>query len=328
MSEFLLPHQQLLISRVTTALEEIGRWSNSQGILFIGGSGSGKSYGLDALSSDFRSSTDGPQRIVPCCRVGADSAASATSIACAILAQLGIPLRVSSKFKQNQLEATVIDALRACRVRLLILEELHNALKANSPQLRGRLSRFLKNLWNLSPAESALNWAQPDVERGDHKLVIVASGTRELMEVFDQPNQSELRSRFSCRIEASKLSFDQPESFRAFRGVLDAMIKRAGLQQKLFAADNEVASRALIACEGHLRVLETLLRRCDTLEKRSPGSLTPLDLLAFAFDEVGGGISSNSNPFRYSTAEVAAYIQRSRVNHRLNKAKTRDKPKP
>lgn len=319
--EFLLPHQALLISRIDTALEEVRNGSNSQGILFIGASGSGKTHALDVATRSLRQRKDGHQRIIPCCRVGADATASTASIASAILVQLGVPLHVSSQLKPKQLEPMVMDALRACEVQLLIFEELHNALKASSRQLRGQLSRFLKNLWNLSPADSSSNWARPDRTRGDHRLVILASGTDELKDVFYHQEQKELQSRFGCLVEATKLSFSPSESFRAFRGVLAAMIRRSQLNHKLSATDNEVASRTLIACDGHLRVLETILCRSATLERRSANSMNSLELLACAFDEVGGETTSERNPFRWSTAEIAARIKKCLATHKIKSAK-------
>jgi Cdc6-like AAA superfamily ATPase len=327
-SEFLLPYQRELLARLATALQEVSEGANSQGLLLIGSSGAGKTHILDVVASGFRSSTVGYQRHVPCCRVAADMKATATSIACAILEQLGIPLKVSIGMKPKELEATVFTAIVACKVTLLILEELHNAILATSPQLRGQLSRFIKNLWNLTPVNSPHTWAHPDRERGDHRLVILASGTEQLRQAFDKKGEEELRSRFISRVEARKLSLDPPDSFRAFRGVLDAMIRRAGLDRTLSAADNEVAARALIACDGHLRVLENLLRRSATLEKRAAESIQPLELLARAFDEVGGGNSPESNPFRWPTAEIAARIKRARINQRLNNAEATGKPKP
>jgi len=320
--EFLLRYQQDLLSRLSIALEEVSQGSNSQGILLLGGSGVGKTHILDVASSGFRSGKVGYQRHVPCCRVAADLKASAATICCSILERLGIPLSVSIKMKPNALEAEVFDAIVACQVRLLILEELHNGILATSPQMRGQLSRFLKNLWNLSPTNSPHTWAHPDRERGDYRLVILASGTQELRAAFDKKGEEELRSRFSCRVEAMKLSFEPPESFREFRGVLDAMIRRAGLGETISAADNEVASRALIACDGHLRILELLLQRSATLLRKAVEQPPPLDLLARAFDEVGGGDCPQSNAFRWSTAEVAAYIKRGRINQRIHDAKT------
>ena len=319
-TEYLLPFQREGLSRVETALEEVSAGGNSQGFMVLGGAGSGKTHLMDFLAGRHPPEIMGHQRRVPCCRVAADAQASASSIAAALLVQLGIPLHVSSGWKPKQLEAALHDAIRTCGVIMVILEELHNALLASTNQLRGRLSLFIKNLWNLDPPDTPLNWARPDVERRDRKLVIVASGTDELLEVFDK--RAELKSRFSGRIRAPKLAFDPPESFKAYRGVLHAMVRRFALEDHMSANDNEVATRTLIACDGDLRVLESLLRRAATLQRRS--MQPPLELLVQAYEEVGGGVSAASNPFRWPTAEIAARIKRARINQRAGNGSERD----
>ena len=308
--DFILPFQQRLLDQVDMALEEIQGGGNSQGIRFIGPSGTGKSHGLDlTVDRHGRSGMDGYQRIDTCCRVTAMAKADAVSTAKGILTQLGKPMPAArGNANLPILEASMQAALMAHKVKILILEEFHNAMLAGSPQLRGQTSRILKNLWNQSPLQAAGRWAIPDPQRGDYRLLIILSGTDELTEVFEQ--DPELASRFSCVVETSQLGFSTPESIKNFRYVYLSLAERFGLAERLNANDDGVVARFLVGCEAHLRKLETLLQRVATLARRQEVPAIGSELLAAAFDQVGSTSLSVGNPFLATDEQLAAHIVR------------------
>lgn len=306
-SNFLLPFQERLLEQVETALGEIAAGGNSQGIQLIGASGSGKTHGLDALADRYPPTIDGKQRITPCCRVAVTAQADAVSTAASVLHQLGKPLRISAKPNLKLLEPDMHRALRSHRVRILVFEEFHNALLASTPQLRGQIARFLKNLWNLHPEDSPLRWSTPEPGRDDQRLVVIVSGTDELVKVFEK--DAELASRFGCVVKAEQVGFFPEEQFNNFRNVYASLAARFGLSNRLSPDDDSTVARCMLACGPHLRKLEKLLQRMATLARRPDGPKTDLELLAAAFDAVGGATgASSSNPFKLTEAAVTALV--------------------
>ncbi|WP_157273615.1 TniB family NTP-binding protein [Thiobacillus denitrificans] len=305
-SNYLLPFQQRLLEQVETALDEIADGGNSQGILLIGASGSGKTHGLDVLAEGYPPTLENNQRITPCCRVAVTAQADAVATAASVLHQLGKPLQVSTRPNLKLLEPDMHRALRAHQVRILVFEEFHNALLASTPQLRGQIARFLKNLWNLHPEGSPLGWATPEPGRGDQRLVVIVSGTDELLKVFEK--DAELGSRFGCVVMAEQVAFFPPVAFENFRNVYGSIAGRFGLSKRLSPEDDSTVARCMLASGPHLRKLEKLLQRMSTLASRLDGTKTDLELLAAAFDAVGGATGPSINPFKLTEAEVTAQV--------------------
>jgi hypothetical protein len=304
---YLLPFQKRLLEQVETALDEIAAGGNSQGIQLIGASGSGKTHGLDALADGYPPTIDFNQRITPCCRVAVTAQADAVATAASVLHQLGKPIKASSRPNLKLMEPDMHRALRSHRVRILVFEEFHNALLASTPQLRGQIARFLKNLWNLHPEDSPLRWSTPEPGRGDQRLVVIVSGTDELLKVFEK--DAELASRFGCVVRAEQVAFFPPESFENFRNVYGSLVGRFGLSDRLLLEDDFTVARCMLACGPHLRKLEKLLQRMATLVRRPYVPKTDLGLLAAAFDAVGGATGDSSkNPFELTEAEVTAQV--------------------
>lgn len=299
---FRLPFQQQLLDQVQKALMEIDAGGNSKGILVVGPSGTGKTTAMDLLAKLHPPYVDGVQRCVPCCRIPAAAQVKLDSLARSILQQLGKPTSPTSKKSGADLEADVHAALIACRVRILVIEEMRNALISAEPRLRGQLSDFLKNLWNLHRVDDPLSWSRPNKVRDDKRLVIIISGTDEIRPAFDR--DSELSSRYSCRINAPQLWFKPPESMRHFRAVFTSLVARFGLEKPLGSPDAGILTRSMFACESHLRRLETLLSRAATLQRLRGTTSDALDLLATSFDETLQADHSHENPFRWSYDEV------------------------
>lgn len=303
----ILPFQQRLLDQIDMSLEEIEAGGNSQGILLIGGSGTGKSHALELVVSRYGTvRMEGYQRINACCRVAAATKADAATTATSVLAQLGKPN--AAKTSLDALERSMMAALRAHKVQILMFEEFHNALLSGAPLLRGQTARLLKNTWNQNPLETPDGWAIPDHRRGDYRLAIIVSGTDELREPFKK--DKELASRFSCVIETDQLGFEPRESFRDFRLVFRSLAERFALASRLDANDDDLVARFLVACEAHLRILESLLQRIATLSRRHPGQEMTMDLLASAHDQVAGESHPRGNPFRWTAEEVVSHVLR------------------
>jgi Bacterial TniB protein len=289
--QYLLPNQIDLLNQVRKAREEIAIGGESRGIVFMGASGVGKSYAFKLLKQEMPEGVRGVQRIVPFCDVSAPIKSDATSIARYFLHTLGKPLPMTARLKPNELEAQLYGALDACEVEVVGIQEFHNALLSTSKELRGHLNRLMKNVWNAERSR---------------KRVIIISGTEEIRKVFS--SDDELRSRFSCRIPTISLWFDSPDGVRHFRGVATSMAARVGLLDRIGLDDNIVVARLLFACEGHLRLLDSLFTRVVLLA-RSSGQASNSELLAQAFDEVLAKQPGASNPFRWTEEKLRLEIR-------------------
>ena len=282
-----------LLDQVRKAREEIAIGGESRGILFIGESGEGKSFTLELLEEENPERVRGVQRIVPFCGVSAPSKSDAATIPRGILENLGMPLEITSRWKQDVLETQLYRALDACEVDVLAIQEFHNSLASSTNEMRGHLPRLIKSLWSIKRLR---------------KSVIVISGTKEILRVFSSKNDKELSSRFSCRIYTISLWFDSPDGVRHFRGVATSMASRMSLLDRIDLNDNIVVARLLFACEGHLRLLYSLFTRVVLL-LRGAGQASTSDLLAQAFDEVLAKQPGASNPFRWTEEKLRLEIR-------------------
>lgn len=308
---YILPHQQQLISSVELALEEIKLGGNSHGMLYIGPTGIGKTHGVDRLAERYPVYQVGAQTIQPCLRINTQSVANASAIIAKLMSLMNRP--INEKKSYAALEGELFKALAIRGVRLVVLEELHNALRSADAKFRGQINRFLKNIWNIPPEDSAQNWAVPDVARKDHRIIVVATGTEELLPVFH--TDKELRSRFSSEIKCEAAAFFPPERFKQFRFVFRELTLRFNVDDILRPDDNALVSRCLIATEGHLRQLESLIQRSASLRRRGRQTTSALELMTLAAQDLSYD-SLQVKALELDDEAVALHIQREMLKQR------------
>jgi energy-coupling factor transporter ATP-binding protein EcfA2 len=302
-NEYLLSYQRQLCDQLALAIAEICAGGNSIGVLLLGASGSGKTTTFDALQRrNLESIVDG-QPVSPMCRIQVPTSGDATSIVAQGLLRLGKPVHRPADMKLRTLEPDFEAALRSRRVRIVALEEAHNAMLSGDAKFRGQTARFIKNLWNGVPRDSPRAWGHPDAARGDWRLAIVLSATDELF--YTIWDDLELRSRFPIIIRAPTLGFEPPELFREFRDVLIVILSRYGLVSEGGDDDGEIAVRAMLACSGHLRVLDQLARRASTICQEVSHKHSLNESLALAFESLTLASRLSGNPFRLSAGELA-----------------------
>jgi predicted ATPase len=291
MDTFLLPYQAELLQQVDLALSEVKSTGSSRGILLVGPSGSGKTFLLGQLESRRPAVQGAGQRTVPVCVVPLSATSDPASIMRRILSVLGKPESVTSGIKVADLEWQALDAMDACGVEVLVLEEFHNALLKTDSRLRGQSSRFLKNLWNAD-------------KRG--KRVILISGTDEILKVFNADD--ELNSRFGCRIHAPSLWFDGNGRSPHFRSIANVIAERHGVQHLIDTKDTLFLGRLLFACRGHLRRLDELCARVSTLVRQQPVPAVVTDTWALAYSQVAARSRTAQNPFSMSEERLRLQI--------------------
>ena len=288
---FLLPHQAALIRQIDLALAEVALTGTSRGLLLIGPSGSGKTFMLDLLARRMPQEPTPGQRKFRVCTVSLESSRDPASIMRGILAKLGKPRSVTARMRLADLEWQVIDALDACGVEILILEEFHNALLKTDSRLRGQANRLLKNLWNADNRS---------------KRVILISGTDEIRPIFD--GDDELNSRYGCRIHATSLWFDAQGRSPHFRGIAEVIADRHGVKHLIDTGNKLVLARLLFACHGHLRRLDELCARVATLSREKPEEADQSGLWATAFGDVVARSTGSANPFSMPEEDLRRVI--------------------
>jgi hypothetical protein len=307
---YLTADQRNLQTEIKIAEAEVAAGGTSAGILWLGDSGSGKGHGLDAVTADpkYEPFLDGTQRIVPCVRVEVPSDGSVVTLCMLIMAALEWGGTVRS---QGHGEMLLRKALKQCRVVLLILEEFNNALLVSS-KIRASFAEFLKSLWNLPP-KGHKQWVRTTHEE-ELRLVVVASGTPNVLPVLNAKRYRELRSRFNVTCMARPLWFSDTDLFNQFRHVVREKATEHGLADILLPRDTDMISRLLIACDSHLRDLNSLLRRASFLRKNNPSA--PLtELLSDAFVKViGPRCPIEGNPFLISPADLTKIVQAAKLN--------------
>ena len=102
--------------------------------------------------------------------------------------------------------------------------------------------------------------------------------------------------------------------------MLKQMVAHEELTGWLVANDNDLAARIMLACNGHLRLLEKLLQRTATLWNKAGKNrdLPPLALLVQAFPAINS--SGATNPFELAPEElqnrVASALRQSNNQHK------------
>ena len=310
MSDFRLPFQKRLCEEVALGLEGTERGGNSVGIILRGESGSGKTHAIDlAVRSLPPRHTVGAQVITPCIRLDAGALSGGNTLPAACLAQLGMGAESLRTRTLGEMESRLYGALLAHRVQVIFIEEAHNLLLRGSPELKSRSGEVLKNLWNFNPPDAIAHWATGGgTTSGHRKLVIVISGTHELERPFAQ--SAELTSRFAITIEAPRLHMFPNESFREFRALIREFACRFDLRERADPDDDAFAACCYFACGAHLRELENIFQRADSLRRRKLPPMTTHELFAKAYSAVGTRPAALNNPFSWSAEEINAAVKR------------------
>lgn len=305
MSDYLLPWQKEAIKEVQRSLAQVLAGGNSRGILLLGPSGCGKTHLFDAIAAAYPPTVKRVQRITPCVRISMKSRPGAQAMSRSFLAQMGRPVREQETIGEDTVQA----AFREHEVRVALMEEVHHSLLATEKRMSKQSGDYIKNLWNEAPANTSAGWAGAAKGPARRSMVIVVSAIEELRRAID--SDWELRSRFGTVIAAPRLALYPPDVFKQFRLVLRAMTRRFDLVDFVPPADGDLAVRLLLACDGHLRVLEEILSRTKQLRDEGDARPAPLVLEA-AMAAVATTQFEFANPFVLSEAELATKVSQAK----------------
>lgn len=137
-----------LAVEVLNRLESLYSWPNKQrmpNLLLLGPTNNGKSMIIEKFRRTHPASSDIDQEYIPVLVVQMPSEPSVIRFYVALLAAMGAPLR--PHLRLSDIEQLVLTLLRKVKVRMLVIDELHNVLAGNRPNRREFLNliRFLGN---------------------------------------------------------------------------------------------------------------------------------------------------------------------------------------
>jgi len=312
---YLLPFQVELIEKVELALEEIKASGKSQGILLLGETGTGKTTASDEIARRYPSRIDGVQLVTSVVRIALSTGADVLGTMKKAMEQLRKPV-TEPRIKIRELEPQLYKAIRAHMVLIFILEEFHNILLLGETRMRGAAGDFLKNLWNMHPDESSQAWVTHGATEGRYQLLIIVSGTPDLIKVF--PPNSELGSRYGTRVDAPKMRLFPPESLRLFRRIFALHCKRFGIRHLVNVNDSDLVTRCFLVTDGHLRDLEHLVQRTASYVRRAGDGAAIFAAFARAARDVTTKTILGKNPFDLTPVELADVVKRIKHGYEIN----------
>lgn len=171
--------------------------------------------------------------------------------------------------------------IRACGVRLIILDEFQHFVDKDSWRVLKNVSDWLKNLID---------------EIG---VPIVLIGMPYAVEILDAPGNEQLQRRFSVRSSIEPFGWDTDEKRRQFRGFLRKVDEKLPLSDSSYLSDPLTAFRFYCATNGRVGKVMKVVRKATELALDEGLEHLTLDALATAYDErLMADQPERVNPFR------------------------------
>jgi hypothetical protein len=171
--------------------------------------------------------------------------------------------------------------IKACGVRLIILDEFQHFLDKDSLRVLKTVSDWLKNL--IDEAE----------------VPIVLIGIPYAVEILDAPGNEQLQRRFAVRATLDSFGWNTQDERREFRAFLKAVDDQLPLNEPSHLADPLTAFRFYCATNGRVGKVMKIVRRATELALDQGLEHLPLDILADAYDDrLREDYPDRDNPFR------------------------------
>ncbi|MFE5479727.1 TniB family NTP-binding protein [Nocardia sp. NPDC056541] len=200
-------------------------------LLLIGPTNNGKSMIIEKFRRDHPPISHTDREEIPVLAVQMPSEPSVLRFYVALLAALGAPVRTRAR-RLADVEELVVRLCRACGVRMLVIDELHNILggRANSQREFLNLLRFLGNTL---------------------RIPLVGVGIRDAYLAIRSDDQ--LENRFA------PLALPRWEIGDEAAALLASFAAALPLRRHSAISDHEMVSYLLTRCEGTIGELSTLL---------------------------------------------------------------------
>lgn len=232
---FRLGHQS-----IGSLIDRAGRTDKPGGLWIFGDGGSGKSFLLKSVVDAHPPHDTETNCIFPVLMITLEGRVVESELLAMLLMQLGCDIHFIAKQSNADLRETLIEAIKASGVRLVIFDEAHHlwGISASSKKtdvgMGGQIGNTIKRIYDATGVAfvfAAIYKLKPIVD-GDPQLF-----TRWLGQLPLQPFADDAQ----------------------FRGVLMALDEAIPMPERGNLAQNDFASQLHQASAGYFRVLKTLL---------------------------------------------------------------------
>ena len=276
--EKLFQHRRF--QEITRSIAELHHYSQSNqvsnGFMVVGPAGVGKTTIAHEYLAHFPRYKQSGVTQIPVLVVGTPSSPTVKSLAQSILAAMGDPTahRGSAEEKTQR----IYTFLQRCGVQVLFLDEFHHCFYTDSPKHFRHVSDWLKTLMNTT------------------QLSLILIGLPEGEAVVKANPQ--LWRRFGSVSLLSPFSYEDPDDFTEFRGLLKAFQASLPLPVALNLHENNLARRFYIGSGGRLDFVRKILEGALTVACRAGIDTLDLPLYAAGFrEQVWAAGSDRDNPF-------------------------------
>ncbi len=269
-------HVQRLLEKMEDLLSQDITVEEADNLFIVGESGVGKSWLLKKFLGIHPHVKHDDYTEIPVLYTSVPSKSSIDDLASAMLLSMGSPFW--NRGKTKDLTAQLYTLLKACRVRMIILDEVNHLVDKGGVKTHYLLADWLKLL-----TEEA-------------RIPIVLAGIPRATRLLETNEQ--FRGRFREVVPIKPFSVEDDRLMAEFQGVMKAF---KGLIPELLKVDisgSELTHRFAFASAGRLREIRRLLVRVVELAYRNSSGQATLQTFAAAFKEIiYPGASDERNPF-------------------------------
>jgi Cdc6-like AAA superfamily ATPase len=233
-------HYRVGLQTCASLIKRAGRTNRPGGLWIYGDGGSGKSFLLNSVVKAHPPHESGAGPIFPVLMISIPGRVSESTLLAMLLLQMGCDILFIANQSNNELEETLVNALKASGVRAIIFDEAHHLWGVNSSSkktasaLGGVVGNTLKRIYDLSG------------------VAFIFSGINQLKRIVDADPQ------LFTRWAGSRL-LTPFEDDASFRGILTALDEALPMPQPANLSSKKIASQIHEACQGHFRTLKSLL---------------------------------------------------------------------
>jgi Cdc6-like AAA superfamily ATPase len=277
------PHIQEVFDRLNALYQYSGNGEEAEHILLLGEAGVGKSTLLRKFRQLHLPIEHNEYTEIPVLYAQVDPGCSIKKLASSMLLALGSEFW--NKGSEAELTYQLTCLLQACKVRLVILDEVNHLVDRGGEKTHHTIADWIKRL-----ADSvALPFVLAGIPRSER-----------LLDTNDQ-----LRSRFREVLSVQPFSIEDIAAEGKFGAVLQSFAKLLVGLPSIELTSQKMIRAFAFATGGRLRELRKLLVRAVEIACQEPTPRLTRGVLALAFEKViYRNAGSNRNPFKTGFKEV------------------------
>lgn len=274
------PSVRFAIEGIREKAQRVARTGESEGVVVLGETGSGKTHMLEFLSREFAIEPDPTLDYTPRPFVvlSVPTPCSPLDFSRAVLKSLGDPLR--HRVRNANASDRVRGLLTDCKVKFLAIDNFHDVPERRRTRGVDQVITWVRELFDAVPA------------------VYLLVGNGEADTVINSSTQLKRRFPFQCRLQYQGVETEQQR--REFAKLLFEIARRLPLAEQQSFVDHGFVSRAFYGTSGIIKYLVELFDHAWTLGlKQGREQLLVADFEA-AFVAQHGQVPEGCNPFAAS----------------------------